>query len=140
MKKKLFPRQSLKKSTFCAKFSDSIVFLLDISPIVKFLKQKVNPSTSFTWKYCLIHLKTVNKPKNLIKTILLPSQHNIILFYHFLFNVFCNSWLTISCQRLKLCYWDLICSVKRLYKLLKFIRNKLHFNDGIISSFLKKNI
>ena len=32
--KKFFPRQSLKRFTFCVKLSDSIFFLLGLSPTV----------------------------------------------------------------------------------------------------------
>ena len=49
-----FPRHSLKRFTFRVKLSDSIFFLLGLSPIVKLISRG---------KYCLIHLEIVKIPK-----------------------------------------------------------------------------
>ena len=52
--KRYFPRQSLKKFTFCVKLSDSIFFLLGHLQI--FL-------SILRGKYYLIHLEIVKRPK-----------------------------------------------------------------------------
>ena len=59
-----FPRQSLKIFTFRVKLSDSICFLLGLSPIVKLIRHEKQILLSILRrKYCLIHLEIVKKPK-----------------------------------------------------------------------------
>ena len=59
-----FLRQSLKKNTFRVKLSDSIFFLLGLSPIVKLIWHEKQIFLSILCgKYCLIHLEIVKRLK-----------------------------------------------------------------------------
>ena len=65
-----FPRQSLKRFAFCFKLSDSIFFLLGLSPIVKSIWHEKQIFLSILrGKYCLIHLEILKRPKNEIVTL-----------------------------------------------------------------------
>ena len=72
-------RQSLKRFTFCVKSSDSIFFLLGLSPIVNWFDIK----SLSRGKYCLIHLEIVKRPKKgnyYVEIMMPPTLHNFILF------------------------------------------------------------
>jgi hypothetical protein len=61
----MFLRQSLKRFGFRVKLSDSIFFLLGLSPIVKLIWHEKQIFWSILrGKYCLIHLEIVKRPKN----------------------------------------------------------------------------
>ena len=60
----VYPRQSLKRFSFRVKLSDSIFFLLGLSPIVKLIEKQIFLSI-LRGKYCLIHLQIVKRPKKL---------------------------------------------------------------------------
>ena len=58
------PRQSLKRFAFRVKLSNSIFFLLGLSPIVKLIWHEKQIFLSIVCgKYCLIHLEIVKRPK-----------------------------------------------------------------------------
>ena len=61
-KETYFPRQSLKILTFRVKLSDSIFFLLGLSPIVKLIYNKKSKFFK-RGKYCFIYLEIVKRPK-----------------------------------------------------------------------------
>jgi len=59
-----FPRQSLKRFTFRVKLSDSICFLLGLSPIVKLIRHEKQIFLSILrGKYYLIHLEIKKRHK-----------------------------------------------------------------------------
>ena len=61
-----FPRQSLNIFTFRVKLSDSIFFLLSLSPIVQLIWHEKQIFLSILrGKYCLIHLEIEKRPKKL---------------------------------------------------------------------------
>ena len=60
----IFPLQSLERFTFLVKLSDSIFFLLGLSPIVKLIWHEKQIFLSILrGKYYLIHLEIVKRPK-----------------------------------------------------------------------------
>ena len=64
MKKKTFPRQSLKIFTSRFKLSDLVFFLLGLSPIVKLIsRENLIILSLLSGNYCLIHLEIVMRPK-----------------------------------------------------------------------------
>ena len=84
-----FPRQSLKRFTFCVKSSDSIFFLFGFLLSSINWTWKVNLLSLSRGKYCLIHLKMVKRPKKLncnVEILFKTRQccplppHNFILF------------------------------------------------------------
>ena len=65
-----FPRQNLKRFTFGVKLSDSIFFLLGLSPIFKLIwHEKQIFFSLFRGKCCLFPLEIVKRPKNEIITL-----------------------------------------------------------------------
>ena len=62
--KKIIPRQSLKRFTFRVKLSDSIFFLLGLSPIFKLIWHEKQIFLSILrGKYYLNDLENVKRPK-----------------------------------------------------------------------------
>ena len=59
----LFPRQSLERFTSRVKSSDSIFFLLGLSPIVNYFEIESKSLSIFRGRYCFIHLEILQRPK-----------------------------------------------------------------------------